>query len=69
MAFFTKVHIMDDLKSGALIELHVQDLPPIVRDSALVWMPRETPLSAAAEAFISCIRTQAVQLGLEILGE
>lgn len=69
MGFFTKVHILDDLKSGALVELKVQDLPTIVRDSSLVWLPRETPLSSATEAFIACMREQALQLGLEILGE
>jgi DNA-binding transcriptional LysR family regulator len=69
MAFFAKVHILDDLKNGALVELKVQNLPAIVRDSALVWLPRQTPLSAAANAFIDCLREQAVQLGLEILSE
>jgi DNA-binding transcriptional LysR family regulator len=69
MGFFTKVHILDDLKNGALVELKVQDLPAIIRDSALVWLPRETPLSAAANAFVAYLREQAVQLGIEILPE
>jgi DNA-binding transcriptional LysR family regulator len=61
------VHVLDDLMSGELVELTVDELAPITRDSALVWLPRESPLSAAAEAFIACLRAQAVQLGLEIL--
>jgi DNA-binding transcriptional LysR family regulator len=65
--FFTRVHILDDLKNGALIELTVQDLHPIVRDSALVWLPRETSLSNAAEAFIASMEEQAIRLGIEIL--
>jgi DNA-binding transcriptional LysR family regulator len=67
MGFFTRVYILDDLKSGALVELKVSDLEPISRESALVWLPRESPLSAAAEAFIACLRQQAIRLGLEIL--
>lgn len=69
MGFFTKVHILDDLRSGALVELTVQDLSPLVRDSALVWLPRESPLSAAAEAFIICLREQALRLGIQILDD
>ncbi len=67
MGFFTKTHILDDLHNGTLIELKVQDIQPLVRDTALVWMPRETQLSAAAIAFIQCLRAQAIQLGLDIL--
>jgi len=70
LGFFTRVYVLDDLKSGVLVELTVDDLEPLVRDSALVWMPRDTPLSTAANAFIECLRVQAVQLvqlGLEIL--
>lgn len=67
MGFFTKTHILDDLKNGALIELRVDDLPPLVRDSALVWLPRDTPLSAAAMGFVEAIRQQATLLGIEIL--
>lgn len=67
MGFFTRIHILDDLRSGALVELQVQELPPLVRDSALVWLPRETKLSSAAESFIACLEEQAVQLGMEVL--
>ena len=69
MGFFTRVHVLDDLKAGTLVELNVQELPPIVRDSALVRLPRELPISAAAEAFIVCLRVQAAQIGIEILAD
>lgn len=67
MGFFTRVHILDDLQTGALVELRVRELPPLVRESALVWLPRETPLSAAANAFIDCLREQALRVGLQII--
>ncbi|MFN8528830.1 MAG: LysR family transcriptional regulator [Anaerolineae bacterium] len=67
MGFFTRLRILDDLQTGALVELKVQDLPPITRDTALVWLPRETPLSPAAQAFVVCIRERALQLGIEQL--
>jgi hypothetical protein len=42
-------------------------MKPLHRDSALVWLPREAPLSAAAESFVRCLTDQAVRLGIEIL--
>ncbi len=67
MGFFTRVHVLDDINAGALVELKVKELPPLVRESALVWLPRDTPLSAAAEAFIACLREEALRVGLEIV--
>lgn len=67
MGFFTKTHILDDLKNGTLIELVVDELPSLVRDSALVWLPRDTPLSVATLGFVEAIYQQALQVGLEIL--
>jgi DNA-binding transcriptional LysR family regulator len=67
LGYFTRVYVLDDLASGALVELTVRDLKPLYRDSALVWMPRDTPLSAAAQSFVEAVETQARMLGLEIL--
>lgn len=67
LGFFTRVHILDDLRSGALVELAVRDLEPLHRDSALVWLPHETELNSAALSFIECLRGQAVKLGVEVL--
>lgn len=67
LGFFTRVHVLDDLNSGVLVELTVEDLKPLTRESALVWLPRESSLSAATESFVECLRVQAVKLGLEII--
>jgi len=67
LGFFTRVHVLDDLNSGVLVELTVEDLKPLTRESALVWLPRQSSLSAAAESFVECLRVQAVQFGLEII--
>lgn len=67
LGFFTRVQVLDDLASGALVELTVSDLKPLHRDSAVVWLPRETPLSAAALAFVAFLEAQARRLDLEIL--
>jgi DNA-binding transcriptional LysR family regulator len=67
LGFFTYLYISDDLKNGRLVELKIHDLKPIFRDSMLVMLPREAPLSAAATAFIACIREQAERQGIEIL--
>lgn len=62
-----RVYILDDLKSGALVALNVRELEPIMRETALVRLPRETPLSAAAEAFIEQLRLQARQINVDII--
>lgn len=67
MGFFTRVHVLDDLASGVLVELTVEDLEPLTRESAVVWLPRDLPLSAAAAAFVAGLRMQAERLGLDIL--
>jgi DNA-binding transcriptional LysR family regulator len=67
LGYFTQVYVADDLLRGALVELTVRDLKPLYRESALVWMPRATPLSAAALSFVEAVRVQAGALGLEIL--
>lgn len=69
MGFFTRVRVLDDLQSGALVALRVQDMKPLYRESALVRLPRRTALSPAAEAFVACLRDQAAALGLEVLPE
>jgi LysR family transcriptional regulator, low CO2-responsive transcriptional regulator len=67
LGFFARVYILDDLKSGALVELTVEDMKPLLRDSALVRLPRESALSMAAHAFVQVIKAQALRLGLEIV--
>ena len=68
LGYFTRVYVLDDLMSGALVELTVRDLEPLYRESALVWMPSETPLSAAAQSFVAFVQAQAARVGLEIVG-
>jgi DNA-binding transcriptional LysR family regulator len=67
MGFFTRVYIEDDLTSGALVELSVRDLKPLYRETALVWLPHSTQLSATSESFVVCLQTQATRLGMEVL--
>ena len=67
LGFFPWVYIQDDLQSGALVALDVQDLEPIFRETALVRLPRTTTLSAAAEAFVASLHRQARRLRIEIL--
>jgi DNA-binding transcriptional LysR family regulator len=64
LGFFSFLYVADDLASGALVALTVDDLKPLYRESALVWFPRETPLSAAAKAFVTCLHDQAVRLNV-----
>jgi DNA-binding transcriptional LysR family regulator len=67
MGFFTRTRVLDDLQSGALVELRVRDMQPLYRESALVRLPRATALGPAAEAFVACLREQAIELGLDVL--
>ena len=67
MGFFTRAFVLDELTSGSLVELTVDDLKPLYRESALVWLPHTTPLNTASESFVECIRLQALRIGLEVL--
>ncbi len=67
IGFFTQIFVADDVANGALHSLTVEDLKPLYRDTALVRLPRDTPLSAAAESFIACLRLQATRLGVEVI--
>lgn len=67
LGFFTYLYITDDLASGALVALTVEDLKPLYRESALVWLPRETPLSPATSVFVNCLRDQAIRLHVDVL--
>ena len=64
VGFFTRTYIAEDLRRGALVELEVQGLPRISRDSALVRRGRGGPLSPATANLVEAIRRQAVALGL-----
>ena len=62
VGFFTRTYIADDLAAGALREVVVRGLKPIVRGSALVRRRRSMPLSPAAAELIQALRSQAEEL-------
>jgi DNA-binding transcriptional LysR family regulator len=66
VGFFPRTYIAEDLARGALVELKVRDLAPLVRESALVRRSRETPLSPATLAFAAAIEAQAANLALKV---
>jgi len=59
--FFARTYISGELAAGALREISVRGLGPLVRDSALVRR-RGSPLSPAAAGLITTLRAQAEQL-------
>jgi hypothetical protein len=65
--FYPCVYVADDLASGMLVALTVHDLKPLYRESELVWLPHEIPLSAAAQSFIAYLQIQSARLGVEVL--
>ena len=64
VGFFTRTYIVEDVHRGGLVELAVNGLGPMVRDSALVRRRRSGPLSPAAANLVEAIRRQAGELGL-----
>ncbi len=64
VGFFTRTYVADDLERGALVELEVQGLPRIHRDSALVRRGRSDPLSPATASLVEGIRRRALASGL-----
>ena len=64
VGFFPRALVAEDLAAGVLVELRVKDLPPIVRESALVRRLRAGPLSPAAAKLVALLRAEAESLGL-----
>jgi LysR family transcriptional regulator, low CO2-responsive transcriptional regulator len=62
--FFTRTFVAEDLARGALVQLHVSDLEPVFRESALVRRRRGAPLSPAAAGLVEALRGEAAQLEL-----
>ncbi|HET8845974.1 MAG TPA: LysR family transcriptional regulator [Ktedonobacteraceae bacterium] len=59
VALLARPQVSADLAAGRLIELRVRDLPPFMRESALVCLSREeTHLSTATRAFITVLREE-----------
>jgi LysR family transcriptional regulator, low CO2-responsive transcriptional regulator len=64
VGFFPQLLIGEDLQRGTLVEVAVQDLPPLERQSALVRRSKGAPLSADARALIDSVRQHATALEL-----
>ncbi|GCE18317.1 LysR family transcriptional regulator [Dictyobacter kobayashii] len=58
-AFITRTAIADELASGQIVEIAVQNIPPAYRESALVHLSRSHTLPAASRDFIAALRQQA----------
>jgi DNA-binding transcriptional LysR family regulator len=65
-AFLTRTLVMDDLAAGRLVEVAVDNLPPLFRESTLVRPARGGTLSAAMADFVAVLREQAGALGLAV---
>ncbi len=61
MAFLTRMLVADDLASGRLVEVTVEHLPQLVRESVLVRFARGS-LPAAAAEFAAVLREEAREL-------
>lgn len=57
-AFLTRTLVMEDLAEGRLVELAVENLPPLFRDSALVHL-RERALPSATQEFVALLAQEA----------
>lgn len=68
IGFFTHTLVGDLLATGVLAELPLADMAPLARETALVRLARATPLSAAAQRVVTCLREQAIQRGLLLPG-
>lgn len=64
MGFFTEGYIARELADEQVVAVPVADLPPLYRDSALVQLERQNPLSPAALAMVRHIQERAARLGI-----
>ncbi len=62
--FFPWMQVAEPIASGRLKEISVSDLPPLVRDSALVRRAAAPPLNPASIALVETVRRRADQLEL-----
>ncbi len=62
--FFPWMQVAEPIAAGQLKEIAVSDLPPLVRDSALVRRAGPPPLSPASVALVETLRRRAEQLEL-----
>jgi DNA-binding transcriptional LysR family regulator len=65
VGFFPWVLVADLLQKGQLRQIHITDMPSLMRDSALVRRARAAPLPAAAHHFITILRERSAQLSIE----
>lgn len=59
IGFFTRPQAADLLASGRAFEVSLADLPPLDRESALVRVARQSPLSPVAQEFVAVLRAHA----------
>jgi DNA-binding transcriptional LysR family regulator len=60
-AFVTRASMAEELRSGKIAEVEVEDLPPTYRESALVCLKRNLPLNALLRDFTDEVDRQAVR--------
>jgi DNA-binding transcriptional LysR family regulator len=65
VGFFSRILISEDLAEGRLVEVAVQDFPQLQRTFALVQLPREHTLPAAARLLAEAIEEEARRFGLQ----
>lgn len=58
-AFVTRASVAEELQTGKLVEVEVEDLAPAYRESALVCMKRALPLNKVLQSFVDEIDIQA----------
>jgi len=61
-AFVTRASMAEELRSGKIVEVEVEDLPPTYRESALVCLKRNLPLNALLRDFTDEVDRQATRV-------
>lgn len=60
-AFVTRASMAEELRTGSVVEVEVEDLPPGYRESALVCLKKNLPLNKVLQDFTHEIEIQASQ--------
>jgi DNA-binding transcriptional LysR family regulator len=58
-AFVTRTTVAEELQSGKLVEVEVEDVEPAYKESALVCLKRKLPLNTILQNFVNEIDMQA----------
>ncbi len=61
-SFLTRATVAEELANGRVVEVKVEDLPAVYRESALVCLKRTLPLNTVLQEFVRTLKEEGREL-------